>query len=220
MADVAAPEAEPKAAEAAAAAQDLAKTAPKAVAETAAEQKDTGTAPEQQDVPQVTFKVQTRHKCSAQQHGSPPCRLDAPPLPLLHLHATLVSKLLSQAHTQHCFCETNAYCLLQLQVQYGKSSAELKRPATSTIADLKAGAPGALAAHRLLPFADAADRDLGLAMHALLTVVVHHMCHCLSVLYFFTPGSLMPVLQAKDERRCCTLSLACRRRTVVSESLK
>jgi HD superfamily phosphohydrolase YqeK len=57
MADVAAPEADPKAAEAAAAAQDIAKTAPKAEAETAAEQKDTCTAPEQQDAPQVTFKV-------------------------------------------------------------------------------------------------------------------------------------------------------------------
>lgn len=60
MADVAAPEADPRAVEAAAAAQQTAKAAPKADAETAAEQKDTATALEQQDAPQVTFKV---HQC-------------------------------------------------------------------------------------------------------------------------------------------------------------
>jgi hypothetical protein len=54
MEDVAAPEADSKAAEAAAAAQETAKAAPQAEA---AEQKDTGTAPEQQETPQVTFKV-------------------------------------------------------------------------------------------------------------------------------------------------------------------
>lgn len=83
MADVAAPELDAKAAETAAAVQESSKAAPQAEA---AEQKDTGTAPEQQDTPQVTFKV-----------------------------------------------------------QYGKSSAELKRPASSTVADLKAEVEKALA---------------------------------------------------------------------------
>jgi hypothetical protein len=91
-----------------------------------------------------------------------------------------------------------AYWLRHTQVQYGKSSAELKRPATSTIADLKAGVPVALQAHRLLPFAGGANVNLLLWCNT---------CGWLLLYSSSQPGCLVPVLQAEVERRCCTLSL-------------